>query len=127
MTDIHTREIIRTRAARLAPYLADYLQTQDSAAREESYGYKYCYLVLKGPKAYLSAFLHGELHIDEEAVETLFWSLRDELPGPSQGLLHAERQIINQHNREVDDWLKRNERPKPALVYSERRIAGLRQ
>ena len=118
------KRLIESRASRLFPYLADHLTNVDPAAFVEGNGYRYCYLVLKGPKSYLAAFLHGELHIDEDALDSLYWTLRDEIPGP-HGLLHEERELLARHGHEVDAWLRRNGRPSSiALAAPERQVMG---
>ena len=119
-----SKELIQSRARRLMPYLADYLQHNDPTAYEEGHGYRYCFLLLKGPRAFLQAFMHGELYISPAALERIFWEARGEIPG-QHGISLEEREIIARHNHAVDDFLARNERKPPAVSINARQASLL--
>lgn len=119
-----THAMIRSRAERMAPFLADHLTNTDPADYERGHAYRMAYLLLRGPREFLRAFQHGELHLDATAIETVFWELRGEIPGPD-GLMPEERALIRDHNAAVDDLLRRKPRTAPVVSISERRAIGL--
>lgn len=97
------KNMIRKRAQRLAPYLADHLQYQDPSDWVRGQAYRFCYLLLRGPRQFFDAFHHGELHFNLEAIEEVYWEFRSEIEGG--GLLHEEKTIILDHNLAVDALL----------------------
>ena len=101
--DNQTRLLIQARAERLFPIVREELMA-DQANFEFGETFRYCFLVLRKPRAFLAAFREGALKIDLAAVEDIFWSFRQEIPG-SEGLLHQEREIIGEHNRAVDAFV----------------------
>ena len=116
-------ELIQSRARRLAPYLADFLQNEDSADFDRGQTYKFTYLILKGPRKYFEQFQYGEMQLDRESIQSIYWMLREEIPGPGQ-LLEAEERILANHNSEVVDYWNRQQRPK-VNTYGEQRVIGL--
>lgn len=118
------RELIRRRAERIGAFAGDFLTYEDPADFERGQAFRWAVLVTKGPRAFLHAFKEGELHLDDTAIESVYWSVRGEIPGP-HGLMSEERIIIRDHNGAVDDYLKRSHRSAPVIAISERRTIGL--
>jgi|GEM_PF-5762234 len=113
------RELIQLRAMRLAPFLADYLTFTDSGNFEKGQAYRFTYLTLKGPRAFLQTFQYGELKLDRDSIQSVYWELRGEITGPGQ-LLPEEEEMIARHNAEVVDYEHRQQ-----ICHSERRPIGL--
>lgn len=118
------KRLILSRAERILPYLADFLSHENSACHLKGSAYRFGYLLVRGPREYLQAFQHGELHIDAEAVEEVYWELRGEMPGP-HGLMPDERIILRDHRVAVDEHLSRHQRPGSVVAISERRAISL--
>ena len=95
------RDLIRRRAEFLFPMLRDYLM-QDGADFVSGEGFKYAFLVLRGPKAYLNTFESGELKINPDAIDEILWTLRSsDFPGVLC-LCDEEKELITQHNIEAE-------------------------
>ncbi len=118
------RRTLECRARGLFPYLADHLANVNPASFEESHGYRYCFLLIKGPKEFLKTFIHDELHLDEAAIEAVFWATRGEIPGP-HGLMNEERALVALHNHAVDEWLAKNDRILPTITDRGRQVITL--
>ncbi|MGK5083740.1 hypothetical protein WDW37_10590 [Bdellovibrionota bacterium FG-1] len=105
--DPSTRDLIRRRAETLFPILRDeLLEVPESPELGEAY--RFVYLLLRGPRAFLSAFQNGELTLDLESIEEVYWSYRSHLPGMT-GLMNEERLIIRDHNTEASDHTARSQ------------------
>lgn len=117
--DREKRDLIRSRALRIAPFLADYLQNEDPTDWEKGQAYRFCYLLLKGPRAFLNQFRFGDLRLCEEAIQSVYWTLRGEFPGPAE-LLEAERVILRDHNLAAAEYHARQDRPLASTASQER-------
>jgi hypothetical protein len=77
--------------------------------------YRFVYLLLRGPKAYLEAFREGgDLKIDLEEIREVWWAYRSDLPG-SPGLTNDEAIIVCDHNVAVDEHLAALRNSQPGL------------
>ena len=119
----NTRNLIQSRARRLAPFLADYLQHQDSGDWEKGQAYRFVYLLLRGPRAFLEQFRFSDMRVCEEAIQSVYWELRGEFPGPGE-LLSEERIILRDHNLAAAEYQAKQEQRPPVVTYTER-VIGL--
>jgi len=119
-----TKLLIESRARKILPYLQDYLSHEDPADPDAGAAFRLAFLLIRGPREFLHAFQHGELHIDPEGCDQVYFRLRHEMPGPGSSLMHEERLLIQAHNSAVDAYLARHERRPPALTYTGR-VIGL--
>ncbi len=101
--EVQNKDLVHARAQRLFPYLNEQLH-YDPVDERLGNAFRFCFLVLQSPRKYLDAFKHGELTIDMELVDDLYWEFRAELPEPG-GLMLQEKQIITTHNDEVKKYL----------------------
>ncbi len=96
-----TRIIIRKRAEAIGKLAALQLEFDDDLAAVEAF--KYSYLALRAPKAYLSQFQGGDLRINIRQVDTFLWRNQERLFGVGRcSLLPEEAELINFHNIQVD-------------------------
>ena len=95
-----TKTQIEERARTLFPVLNQHIMECNGDYMLEE-GFRFVYLILKHPYAFLQAFKTGKLKIDEALVDECYWNFRFDLPGPSN-LTADEREIIRNHNLEVD-------------------------
>lgn len=96
-----TKIMIRHRAekiGRLASHLLmDYDEDIESVA-----AFKYAYLALRAPRAYLNQFRDSDLHIEIESVESFLWRYQERLFGVGRTrLLPEEIDLIAFHNEQV--------------------------
>jgi 7-cyano-7-deazaguanine synthase in queuosine biosynthesis len=77
--------------------------------------FKYGWLVLRGPKAFLERFGAGALEIERAEVVDFAWTLRHELAGGSE-LTEEEIEIIDQHNAEASAYVQSSPRNNLMLV-----------
>lgn len=96
-----TRIMIRKRAETIGRLAAHQLEFDDDSQAVEAF--KFSYLALRAPRAFLSQFQGADLHISSRQVETFLWRNQERLFGVGQCcLLPEEIEIINFHNIQVD-------------------------
>lgn len=118
--DMQTKQLIASRAKRLFPFVHNYLRYEDEADPSFGAAFKFAWLLLKGPRDYLRTFGSGELMIDADLVDDLYFQYRHELPG-RPGLMNEEKIIVRDHNFEVKKYLETTGTMRPRL-----QIVGLR-
>jgi hypothetical protein len=96
--------LIESRARKVFPYLHVYLSHEDPSDPHAGSAFRLSFLLLRGPKEFLHTFRNGEMHIDPEGCDEVYFRLRDEMPGPSAGLMHEERMLIQAHNQAVETY-----------------------
>ncbi len=91
--------LIQERARQIAERAISILQDEDPGDTTAGAAFKFAFLLLRGPKAFLGRFGVGSLSIDADEVRDFCWTLRHELPGGPE-LSDEEIEILNEHNME---------------------------
>jgi hypothetical protein len=97
-------ELVLQRAEMLMQLTKRHLLHEDSSDFSMGEGYRFAILLLRGPREFRRLFECGELRLDADALDDLYWRLRLEIPGPSN-LMDEERGVIRDHNIAVDELL----------------------
>jgi hypothetical protein len=97
----NTKNLIQSRAEAIHVFARDYLRFRDETDYEIGEVFRFTALVILGPRRFLERFKEGCLDIDMEAVEQVYWTHQDEMPG-QRGLIDEEREIIRELNQEVE-------------------------
>ena len=93
------KEQIITRAKKIYTLSSEILVDREDEIQAEVY--KFCYLILRGPKQFKYAFDVGELKLDESKINDGYWEWRFDIPGP-KGLTDEETRLIEFHNQQVE-------------------------
>jgi hypothetical protein len=113
--DNNTKVRIQERARMIAERAISILQDEDPDDTTALAAFKYGWLVLRGPKAFLERFGAGALEIERAEVVDFAWMLRHELPGGPEFTL-AELEIIDEHNLEAAAYVQSSPRNSLMLV-----------
>ena len=87
------------RAKRIYQLSSEILVEKEDAIQAEAY--KFCYLLLRGPKQFKYAFDAGDLRLDKSKINDGYWEWRFDIPGP-KGLTDEESRLIEFHNQQVE-------------------------
>ncbi len=117
-----TKIMIRHRAEKIGR-LASHLLMEYDEDLESVAAFKYAYLALRGPRAYLNQFRGSDLHIDSESVDAFLWRHQERLCGVGR-LLIEEVDLINFHNDRVNDHIQAEHIDGPWRC---RRVNGIQQ
>lgn len=92
-------EQIFSRAKKIYQLTSEILVEKEDVIQAETY--KFCYLLLRGPKQFKYAFEAGDLWLDESKIHDGYWEWRFDVPGP-KGLSDEEVRLIEFHNQQVE-------------------------
>ena len=92
------KEQIIARAKKIYQLSSEILVEREDEIQSETY--KFCYLLLRGPKQFKYAFDVGDLRLDESKIHDGYWEWRFDIPGP-KGLTDEEVRLIEFHNQQV--------------------------
>jgi hypothetical protein len=101
------KEIIRTRAFALLPAIRDELNRSYEIRSELGEAFKWCYLVLYGPKRFLEKFREAKLLIELNDIRNVYTDYNEYIGG-KYGLMDEEIEMIKIHNHESMLFLNRN-------------------
>ncbi len=119
-----TKIIIRHRAEKIGRLASHLLMDYDEDIESVS-AFKYAYLALRAPRAYLSQFKDSDLHIESASVEAFLWRHQELLFGLGRTrLLEEEKNLINFHNDRVNDHIRAQHIGSP---WQCRRVNGIQQ
>lgn len=113
--DNNTKLRIQERARLIAERAISILQDEDPDDTTAVAAFKYGWLVLRGPKAFLERFGAGALEIERAEVVDFAWTLRHELAGEPE-LTPTELEIIDEHNAEAEAYVRSSPRNNLMLV-----------
>lgn len=98
--DSQVKAHIELRAREIFKLAENQLLNFDSTDRVNGTAFRYAFLVLRRPRAFLAAFCEGEIMINPNEVEEFIWHCQDHISGEA-GLLREEQELIANHNREA--------------------------
>lgn len=102
-----TRQKIENRARAIFRLSEDELLRLDSSDEMTGEAFRFAYLVLRRPRSFLEAFRDsGTLRLNPALIDDYIWRRQERIPGEAM-LLLSERQLIAEHNREVEAFESR--------------------
>lgn len=102
------KEQIQRRAQQIGKLAQNILLHEDDTDECAANAFKWAYLILRRPRKFLENFKEGDcdLRVDPHLLRDFVWQFQDEIDPPN-GLLPAERDILEEHNREAAAYMNK--------------------
>lgn len=104
--NLKQKELVKDRALALFPVVRNELNNSYELDQSMENCFKYLYLIIYSPKRYLQEFVNSDLKIQISGVRDVFYDYAEHIRG-GYGLQDFEVAIIQQHNNEVDAYLRK--------------------